>query len=394
MISQKHISLFKELISQNINVNDFGRAFLNIRKVSGIILLLGMFILNCIWVIVDKGFYDYSSFMASGFASRHGLNPYGSNYPTIFHIEIPEFNIDVKAVNLNPPIFLPLFEFLSRYPTYVSFRTWQILSVLLYLVIVYLIIKNYPTQSIIWQITWMLSLAGFWQTIKLGQIYIPLLFLYICLLILYKKQQKIPAAILLGIIIAIKPNFIIWAVLLFVIKEYLMSFISVATFGLFSMIPVVIYGIPIYKAWNIAVQQFNGYTLPANNTFIGLFSRFGLFQVGSVLGGILLLVITILIWMKKPSWQLTSNFAIVLSLLSSPVAWCGYTLFLIPIIYERKWHNTWMLAAIIFMTPFYLIQETFIMNEFNFVFFGWFYGWGIIIVLINLIRELLKKQTI
>lgn len=382
-----------ELFSQNIRINDVKKAFNNIYKISLILIILGMFVFNCIWVIVDKGFYDYSSFMASGFAARHGLNPYGSNYPTIFHIEIPEFDIDVKAVNLNPPIFLPLFEFLSRYPTYLSFRTWQIFSVLLYLVIIYLIIKNFMTQSAIWRVIWILSLAGFWQTIKLGQIYIPLLFLYFCILILYKKQQKIAAAIILGLLIAIKPNFIIWAGLLFVCKDYIMSILSVATCGILSLIPVMIYGIPIYQAWNFAVQQFNGYTLPANNTFIGLFSRFGLYHVGSILGGLLLIVMTIIIWKKKPNWQLTSSFAIVLSLLSSPIAWCGYTLFLIPILYERKWSTTWKVAAIIFTVPFYLIQETFLMNKFNFVFWGWFYGWGIVIVLIKLIRELFKTTN-
>jgi hypothetical protein len=82
----------------------------------------------------------------------------------------------------------------------------------------------------------------------------------------------------------------------------------------------------------------------------------------------------------------------VTSLLISPIAWTGYTLLTLPILYERaQWKWPHWAAAFIFAVPFFYPLTLFLKSFFHFVFFGWFYGWGLLLILFEL---LMGKPTL
>lgn len=73
---------------------------------------------------------------------------------------------------------------------------------------------------------------------------------------------------------------------------------------------------------------------------------------------------------------------ILVSLLISPIAWTGYTLSALPILLEHKaWNWRHWLAALVFAVPFLVPLALFQASFFNFVFFGWLYGWGLLVLL-------------
>src|SRR5690606_17800790 len=114
---------------------------------------------------------DFGSFIASGRAGAAGQDPYGI-YPLTFHVVLPGF--DVWNPNLNPPVSVPLFGYLGRADPQRAFRAWWSVLLACYLVTIALLIRRYGDRRGWLLALWSLSLAGLWDTLALGQIYLPL----------------------------------------------------------------------------------------------------------------------------------------------------------------------------------------------------------------------------
>ncbi len=115
--------------------------------------------------------WDFGSFVESGRAAAQGLNPYGI-YPLTFHVVLPGF--DAYNPNLNPPISALLFQLFDLAEPHRMFRVWYGVSVALYAVTVLLLLARYKEAPRPILAVWALALAGFWDTLLLGQVYIPL----------------------------------------------------------------------------------------------------------------------------------------------------------------------------------------------------------------------------
>ncbi|HCK67606.1 MAG TPA: hypothetical protein DHW49_15200, partial [Anaerolineae bacterium] len=121
---------------------------------------------------------------------------------------------------------------------------------------------------------------------------------------------------------------------------------------------------------------------PGNNSLQGLFARFSVPHIGIFTGIILTIAMVVFIAKNKPTNITINTIGIVLSLFVSPIAWTGYTLLVFPILFEEKlWKAYHWVAVCIFIVPFPIILKLFQLSNFNFVFFGWFYGWGLLILL-------------
>jgi hypothetical protein len=68
---------------------------------------------------------------------------------------------------------------------------------------------------------------------------------------------------------------------------------------------------------------------------------------------------------------------------------------LIPILYERKWNIGWKIVAGMLIVPFYVIDTLYRSNQFNFVFWGWFYGWALVLILMLLLAAIsIEKKSV
>ena len=330
---------------------------------------------------------DFGSFYASGLKIQSGENPYDPNSEYIFEINFSRVGAGGKMMNLNPPISVVLFRPLARFDPHQTLVIWQVISAILYAGSIILLGTTYKQNVRPAIFLWAFTLAGFWHTLVLGQIYVVLLLFTALGLILLRRGQYIPAGVAIGLIVAIKPNFIIWPIFLLFSGYFVTFFISILSSLIVSLIPVAFYGTEIYVQW-LEASSLHPETIimPGNNSILGLTARFGNIPAGIVIS--VILVLALLIWSKfKTSNNMEksehiSALGIIASLLASPISWTGYTILLLPIFFSlKKWTVPAMISAAILSVPFQLVLQFFQTSFLNFVLFGWFYGWGILFLL-------------
>lgn len=336
---------------------------------------------------------DFGSFIQAGLNAAVGKNPYSSQGDLIFEVIIDFVGLTVASPNLNPPISVVIFETVAKLaaPEILS-MIWRLISIALYVVCILFLEKFYPIPmgnqgKILLRICWALSLAGFWHTIEVGQLYIPLVMLFCMAWVLARQEKVIAVGILLGMILSIKPNFFILILLLIAGRYFRLSLISILTFIAISILPFFVYGPKIYLQWFEATSAYNGYALP-NNSFVGLMVRFQHQEWGTLLSIALVIFLLILIWRKKVASEMIWGLGISASLLCSPIAWDGYTLFLLPYLYSQKnWLPAEKIGAAILTISFIIQYLVYQLSWVNFVLFGWTYGWGIILILFAQIKK-------
>jgi hypothetical protein len=114
---------------------------------------------------------DYGSSLASGRAAKQGLNPYAI-YPLTFHYE--ENGFDIWNPNLSPPIAAWLYQGFDMVEPHLGFRIWYAITAALYAATIFLLVRGFPKIPRLPLIVCTTALAGFWETLILGQIYVPL----------------------------------------------------------------------------------------------------------------------------------------------------------------------------------------------------------------------------
>ena len=336
---------------------------------------------------------DFGSFYASGLKIQNSENPYDPNSEYIFEINFSRVGAGGKMMNLNPPISVVLFRFLSLVDPHQSLIVWQVISAILYIGIIFLLATTYKHNVGPVIFLWAFALAGFWHTLVLGQIYILLLLFTVLGWIFLQKGNYIPAGIAIGLLVAIKPNFILWPIFLLFSGYYVTFFMSILSSLIVSLIPVLFYGTRIYAQWlEASALHTETVIMPGNNSILGLTTRFGSISTGIVISIILVLILLILSKQKssdnmgKPEY--VSALGIISSLLASPISWTGYTILLLPIFFSlKKWTIPAMISAAILTVPFQLVLQFFQTSFVSFVIFGWFYGWGILSLLAALVKN-------
>ncbi|HMD79762.1 MAG TPA: glycosyltransferase family 87 protein, partial [Anaerolineales bacterium] len=186
----------------------------------------------------DDSLMDFGSFYASGLKANNGENPYDPNSEYIFDINFSRVGAGGKMMNLNPPISVVLFRVLPQFDPNQSLVLWQAVSAILYGGILLTLARQYEQHITPVKFAWALTLAGFWHTLVLGQIYILLLLFTVPGWIFLKKGKFVAAGLAIGLLIAIKPNFMIWAIFLLV-SGYYVTFLAAAVSSLvISLIPI------------------------------------------------------------------------------------------------------------------------------------------------------------
>jgi hypothetical protein len=292
---------------------------------------------------------DFGSFFASGQAAGRGEDPYDV-YPLTLDAGLGRGT--GAAVNLNAPISLPLFQALALLDPVDGRRLWFVVTLVAYGATLGLLMLAYPAFRGPLVVAWALSLTAFVETLLLGQVYAVLALVSTAAWLLLRRQHWIAAGGLIGLLVAFKPNFLVWPVLLFVAGYRRVAVISgLAAVG-FALVPALVYGPGVYAQWLLALSSEGVNSGVANASLMGLLARDGApTWVAGIAGGALLAGLAIWAWRRRPSVTATSGAALAGLLLASPLAWVGYTLFLLPLVARSRFAPLVLIACVLLCIP-------------------------------------------
>jgi glycosyl transferase family 87 len=348
-------------------------------------------ILNIIWIQSALEYLlDFGSFIAAGQEAVLGNNPYTEDSLLVYILESESMDQSLPSPNLNPPLSILFFLPLSGIDPLKAVSGWRIATAILFGLGILILAGRYPTSTNLTRMIWALSLAGFWHMLALGQIYAPLLLLAIVVWIFAERGDHKLAGLALGVIIAIKPNFVFWLVLLGA-AGYMTAALTAAIVALtLSILPALIFGVEVYKQWLTALFNYPslGLSIAGNTSFQSLTARFGSATPGTLISLLFIAASLYVAHHHKFSLNKINTLGLVGSLLISPFSWVGYTIMTLPIFFSRpKWSWPYLLSAALLSFPYMLILYFFQKSFFNLVLFGWLYGWGLLLILAGLILD-------
>jgi Glycosyltransferase family 87 len=227
----------------------------------GFWILLGLCL--CVYALFFYHYFtkpyaiDFTSFYASRLALAAGFDPYTKILPE--HMLL----FTTIATNLNPPFFLWLVSPFTYLSYKLSFLIWSMLSFILGIWGVRLIIKLVgpkilPKQQAFYYLIYCSIFPVFINTAR-GQVGALLLFLIIAGYYFFQHKRCYLAGFLWGTAVAIKffPGLLILHAL--VQRRYRVTASILLTAAVFSIIPVIFYGIDIYLQYFTMLSKVDWY---------------------------------------------------------------------------------------------------------------------------------------
>lgn len=317
------------------------------------IVMLGLAILVAYgvwWARFDGKLHDFGSFVASGRAAAEGLNPYGA-YPLTLHVW--RHGQELINYNLNPPVVVMLFQAIGRIDDpWVAFQIWFVVQSVAYGATLLLLLRHYPRPHPGSWALWLLALGGIWDTLGLGQIYLPMALAATAGWICLDRSRPIAAGVLIGLLAAIKPNLVVWPGLLLLAGHWRPAASAFVTMAVLSLLPALVYGPEVYRAWvTLILSDANRIVFPTNMSLAGLAIRYGLPWLGPIASAVLLLAAATWAWRARPPALDVSAIGLVAALLASPIAWIHYALFLLPVLFYRRLNPLLRIAALLLALP-------------------------------------------
>jgi hypothetical protein len=292
------------------------------------------------------GLYDYGSFILAGQASEKGLDPYGVHEGLVEESGLNlGFDDRPYSPNLNPPVSIYPFRLLAGADPDVTRFGLRAVSAVVYVAACLALMRAYPWQRRPLAVLWLIAGAGFWYTLWMGQIYVLLFGAGLgAWLLLEKGQSPVLAGVLIGVTVAVKPNFALWPLMLLLAGHGWPALWAGITALLISAVPFVIEGPSIYGQWLDAARHYSRGAIAANGSLVGSAARLGFEPAGYALAGVLTLAGAVYAWRLRPGRMEASAAALTVTLLAGPLTWLGYTLFALPVLMSRQWRG-WELAV-------------------------------------------------
>lgn len=319
---------------------------------------------------------DFGSFLASGQAAGQGLDPYGI-YPLTFHVVLPGF--EAWNPNLNPPTSLPLFQALAALPPQESFRLWWAVSALAYGATLGLLARRFGASLLL---LWAAALAGFWDTLVLGQVYLPLVLAAVAAWLALERGSQVWAGLLIGVVVAAKPNFAIWPALLLLAGTWRPAVAAGLTALALAVLPVLLYGPQVWGQWlHLVLTDANRAAFLTNASLSGLAQRLGAPVLGTLASLGLLAGLAWTAWRRRPDPLEASALALAGAVLASPIAWVHYTLFLLPVFFSRPLTPPLLVSAVLLAVPVPVVLRLLDAPAWAQASLGSIYGWAMVLCL-------------
>ncbi len=291
---------------------------------------------------------DYGGALASAQALDMGLNPF-AHYATLPAAP----GLVGNTPNIDLPLSLLLFHPLSLVPPILGFWLMVAASAAGYLAALAALRLLYPSIFTPLRLLWALTFTPFWIAVTFNQIYVALLLVALFGLDQVRRGNDIPAALAIGLLVALKPNLAVWPALLFLAGHRRLGVTALAGAALVSLLPAAFFGPGIYGQWYAAVAGAGDQVrLAANVSLWGFFGRLGATWIGQGLSAALLAALALWAWCTRPSPQNIYPVAVAAALLANAVAWAGYLVLLLPWFLGRRWTPVVRIVAVACVAPF------------------------------------------
>jgi len=288
----------------------------------------------------------FSSYWASGHALATGANPYD------WLPETYSGYVDGKLVgdiNLNPPLFLPVCQLFAQVPLMLGGFGFMVASALLYIALAWMLAQR--THAPAGKLAWALLLPPMVDTVAMGQNYILLFVLALGAWRLNAIGRPVASAVVLGLLIAFKPNFALVLPALFLAGHRRPALIAGCAAAGASLLPVLLYGPGIYAQWLHALAEPPRLGRPMATALPILLRKFDQPLPGVILGAVVYLAALAWIWQRRPAFAPALAAGYALGLACAPLAWFNYALVLVPSLMERRWNLPLAAGALMLLVP-------------------------------------------
>jgi hypothetical protein len=187
------------------------------------------------------------------------------------------------------------------------------------------------------QAAWILLSAPVLPILISGQMYAVLLLLSVVMWAALRGRRIVLAAICLGVIVAVKPIFAIWILLVAARGQLRIAWRAAVTAACISLLPALLYGPAIYGAWLAAAEHDQHYLFLTNISLVAVGRRFGLTAVGYAAAILLLIACLYVTRARVLSPRGLHMMGIAASCLCGPLGWYMYLILAYPWFLERKW---------------------------------------------------------
>jgi hypothetical protein len=262
-------------------------------------------------------------------------------------------------VSLNPPVSVLGFQLLARGGPEVVGRVWQISSAVVYALVVTVLLRLFPTATSGYRLLLMLLLGPLWSVLIAGQLHVALLIPASVALVNGHRKPTL-AAICAGIVIAVKPQFLAWPILLFCTRHNRQAVVSLATAAGLSALPLFLGHRDWYAQWLTALterEQEHVIVFPQNISVYGLLQRWEVpeaLAMGAVALAFAAIVVAVAI--RKPPVRRVYAIGTIAALLFAPLTWDTYATLLVPVfLSERRWPLGMKAVVAIFLIPYVLL---------------------------------------
>jgi glycerol uptake facilitator-like aquaporin len=295
----------------------------------------------------------YGSLWESGRAASAGLNPYAA-YPLTWNYTL--HGVDMVDLNLNPPALLPFFAAAAHFDPLQGARVWTFASLGMFCAAAGVLFWHLRDHLQMSQIVWVLCAPALVDSLFLAQIYSLLFVLAAIAWLALKQDRRWVAALALGLLVTMKPNFALWPILLLFRPDTRRSaIVALCVAATLSVIPVLLYGGEVYRFWLEAVRGNPHWSIPTDISVVGYLSRMHA-PVAGYLGSALLLALAFRTATRRACDLVAlSGLGICASMLCSPLAWFHYSLVLAPVLVECPWRRWANLPPLLLMFPLSLV---------------------------------------
>jgi hypothetical protein len=239
------------------------------------------------------------------------------------------------------------------------------------------------------RVAWVFASAPFWETVSLGQIYGLLGLVSVWGWVLVERRPLL-SGVLIGVVAAFKPNFLVWPGLLLVAGYGRAAVSAAVTAAGLGVLAAAVFGPGVYGSWLGAISRDPANPQVANAAVAGLLVRIGAGGVAPIVEGLGLAGLAVLAWRCRPSARRVSSLALIGLLMFSPLAWVGYGLFLLPLFFERAWTPLLALAAALLLIPRLPAQQASDGSAVLLLSVGSAYSWSWLVLLGQQVRLVLR----